>query len=95
MSADTDASANDSVPGNDAPANDALEAQLTGLWAIAAIGFLDDDAALELRILIAQRIFLSAQDEPEQRKAWNLMCELVRQRSQAQVERMERERGLA
>lgn len=94
MNTDTDASAG---AGHDSGTQEegSGDPRLTGLWAIAAIGFLDDDAALELRILIAQRIFLSAQDEPEQRKAWNLMCELVRQRSQAQVERMERERGLA
>ena len=89
MSTDTDASADDSTPDNDA-----REAQLTGLWAIAALGNLDDDAALELRILIAQRIFCAAQDEAEQREAWNLMCELVRERSPRQIERMERERGL-
>lgn len=91
MSTDTEAIA----PDGEAPEDGSGDPRLTGLWAIAALGNLDDDAALELRILVAQRLCLTAQDETEKRKAWNLMCELVRQRSQAQVERMERERGLA
>ena len=81
MNTDTEAS----VPDGEAPEDGSGDPGLTGLWTIAALGNLDDDAALELRILVAQRIFRAAQDEAEQRAAWNLMCELVRQRSPRQI----------
>ena len=81
-------------PDHDTPEDGSGDLRLIGLWAIAALGNLDDDAALEMRILVAQRLCLTAQDEAEQRAAWNLMCELVRQRSPRQIERMERESGL-
>jgi len=93
MSTDTEASTGTDHD-SDTQENGSGDLRLTGLWAIAALENLDEDGVLELRILIAQRMFCAAQDEGEQREAWNLMCELVRQRSQRQVERMERERGL-
>lgn len=55
------------------------------------------DAGLEREIETAHRAYLRAvemQDTPAIRECFDVMAALVEQRSPAQVERLERERGL-
>jgi hypothetical protein len=55
------------------------------------------DIALEARIRArsyATRLFLWLGDEPAARQCWASMCALIAKRSDAQVARMEKARGL-
>lgn len=54
---------------------------------------LSDDELLERRILVARRRLLSALPEDRHQKG-QAYLDLIRQRSPAQVDRMEKERGL-
>lgn len=54
----------------------------------------DADQVLERRIWRARRRLETAADVDGRRTAWNTMRHLIRQRSPAQVARMERARGL-
>jgi hypothetical protein len=52
------------------------------------------DAELERRIRRAQHLMATTQDEGVRRAAAKDMADLIKSRSQGQVERMERARGL-
>ena len=52
------------------------------------------DAQLERHIFRARQRLEHAQQPDEQRAAWADLSDLIGRRSQAQVERMERQRGL-
>ena len=54
----------------------------------------DQDAELERRIEASSLQFLAAKNPSERRKLWRHHKELLASRSAAQVERMERERGI-
>lgn len=55
---------------------------------------MDADAELERRIEASSLQFLAAKNPSERRKLWHRHKKLIASRSQRQVERMEKERGI-